>query len=597
MKRVSFVGIFVVALLILACSDNDPPTGPTTGSIAVTVSTTGDDAPTGYTVVVGGSTTRSVDANGSVTFSSVSSGAHQVELADVPDNCTVTTANPATATVTAGGTTPVAMNVECSALVGTIAVTVSTTGEDMPASYVVVIDNGMTSQTVDANGTVTFTDLAVGTHEVDLTEIPTNCSVNGDDPVSAAVAAVSITTVTMAVVCSTRNGSIQVTATTTGELLDGDGYLVSLEGVGSGTLPINDGLITFSDVPQGVQVLTISGIAENCELFGDATRSVEVQPGSTTAVVFEVECSGSSLIVLEAEGEIYTIRPDGSALTLLTEPLDGMGGGAPTWSPDGTRIAFYNAGALYVMNSAGSAENWIAEVDYCCDFEWSPDGNRIAFSASPGGVANLYVIGADGSNRNQITNSPAADREPSWSPDGSQIVFERFAGQFGGPEVYRVDADGSDEVQLTTNPWSDEDPTWSPDGARIAFKRGYEQGGESYSAIYTMDPDGSNLLNVSGGPGNDEQPSWSPDGTNIAFVGWRSGNADIFLVNSDGSGSKRLTTAPEKDEWPSWSPDGAGLVFCRRIELGQLFTVNANGTGETQLLPGGCTPDWSPFLP
>jgi len=115
MKRASLVGISAVALLILACSDNDPPTGPATGSITVTVSTTGSDAPPGYTVVVGGSTTRSVDANGSVTISSVSSGAHPVELTDVPANCTVSTANPAMVTVNAGGTAPVAMRVACSA--------------------------------------------------------------------------------------------------------------------------------------------------------------------------------------------------------------------------------------------------------------------------------------------------------------------------------------------------------------------------------------------------------------------------------------------------------------------------------------------------
>ena len=131
MKRAYCVGALAIALLILACGDNDPPTGPTSGSITVNVTSAGEDAPTGYTVVLDGSVTRTVGANGSATFSSVSAGAHEVELTNIPVNCTVTTGNPANAIVNSGDTTTVTMRVTCSEIVDPFEVTYQVSAEGM----------------------------------------------------------------------------------------------------------------------------------------------------------------------------------------------------------------------------------------------------------------------------------------------------------------------------------------------------------------------------------------------------------------------------------------------------------------------------------
>lgn len=513
MKRDRARGLLVTAVTLLACGGEDPPTGPTTGTILVTVATVGQGVPADYRAVLDETTSRPVTINGSVLFTGVDEGEHSVALTDVPANCSVTSPNPAAVTVTGGATT----------------------------------------------------------------------------------------TVEMAVSCFATEGAIQVSAQTTGEALDPDGYLVSVDGGGPAVLDVN-GSVSFSGLPAGDHEVVLTGVAGNCTLTGTSTRTVPVVVGETATVSFEIACAANSSIVFSA-GDIYSIQPDGTGLTLLTPPEDGVGGLVPIWSPDGSRIAFQSdesgSAEIYVVNRDGTeVAPVVAYLDgVCCDYVWSPDGNRLAFSDGAGGAASIYVVDATGANLTKVTENPAADRAPTWSPDGTQIAFERYAGEFGGPELYRVDADGTDEVQLTSNPEYDEEPTWSPDGSRIAFRRGYDEGGESYSAIYTMTPDGSDLLNVSGGPGNDEQPVWSPDGTRIAFVGERAGNADLYVVSADGSGLVRLTEAPEKDEWPSWSPDGTRLVFCRRIELGQLFIVNADGSGEVQLQPGGCTPDWSPYLP
>ena len=92
---------------------------------------------------------------------------------------------------------------------------------------------------------------------------------------------------------------------------------------------------------------------------------------------------------------------------------------------------------------------------------WSPDGTRIAFTGSSG----IAVVNADGSGV-QTLNDGAWPSDPDWSPDGSKITFVR------GPDadqtdVHVMNADGSDELNLTSNPGKDDFPDWSPDGTKI----------------------------------------------------------------------------------------------------------------------------------
>lgn len=494
--------------------------------------------------------------------------------------------------------------------VGAIELTVSSVGQDIPPNYVAVLD-GSTSETVGSNGSTTFSDLVLGTYSLELTDLPHNCQVAGDNPMSVTVTASTTAAVTMSVDCRALVGTIRVVAETNVDL-DPDGYLVSLDGGSVQSIPAN-GSVTFLDVPVGNHQVALSGLASNCTLTGSSVRNVDVADGQTSEEVFAVTCesAGPYSLIVVGSGEIFTIRPDGSDLTTLTPPLDGIGGSAPKWSPDGSKIAFQTSPndppwGLNVMDADGSNRVLIFD-DSGSDFEtglngafaWSPDGTHIAFGYKTGGLTSIYVINVDGSGLRRITNSPDGDGAPDWSPDGGQIVFERFAGQFGGPELYRIDVEGTNELQLTTNPEHDEDPVWSPDGTRIAFLRRYEESGESYAAIYTMNPDGSDTLNVSGGPGGDREAAWSPDGTRIAFSGYRYGTRDIYVVNSDGTGLTRLTSAADYDRHPTWSPDGTQVAFCRMGDpISQVMKVAVDGSAEAQGLPVECRgpPDWSPYL-
>ncbi|MGR3296281.1 MAG: TolB family protein, partial [Candidatus Bathyanammoxibius sp.] len=87
-------------------------------------------------------------------------------------------------------------------------------------------------------------------------------------------------------------------------------------------------------------------------------------------------------------------------------------------------------------------------------------GSRIAFPSDRDGNYEIYVMDADGSNLERLTDNLASDGEPSWSPDGSRIAFT--SDRDGNPEIYVMDADGSNQQRLTDNPASDYGPSWSP---------------------------------------------------------------------------------------------------------------------------------------
>ncbi len=111
---------------------------------------------------------------------------------------------------------------------------------------------------------------------------------------------------------------------------------------------------------------------------------------------------------------------------------------------------------------------------------WSPDGERIAFRSDRDGPQNLNIMDADGGHVRRLTSTELTDTCPSWSPDGRKIVFQRSP-KVGSPnsEIYTINADGSGAVNLTNHEGEDGDPAWSPDGKSIAFtfsrttKKGY----------------------------------------------------------------------------------------------------------------------------
>jgi TolB protein len=102
---------------------------------------------------------------------------------------------------------------------------------------------------------------------------------------------------------------------------------------------------------------------------------------------------------------------------------------------------------------------------------WSNSGNQIAFASDRDGNWEIYVMDAGGGGTTRLTNDPAEDVHPTWAPHGKRIAFastraDSDPGSCGDNcnyEIYVMKADGSGVTRLTDNPAHDWDPAWTPE--------------------------------------------------------------------------------------------------------------------------------------
>jgi len=225
------------------------------------------------------------------------------------------------------------------------------------------------------------------------------------------------------------------------------------------------------------------------KLVGTDDRNAESNPA--------VSPDGSR-VAYEYVGEIWVMNANGTAPRQLTNPSVGSDG-EPTWSPDGTRIAFTRTNGdreIWAMNADGSGQTNLTKNpnNEERDPAWSPLGDKISYTrtgceVSGGGGVCVYSMNADGSGQINLTpkvnetdalcermpgTGPYGEsREPSWSPNGSKIVFtsrpDCTEGRFGGTEIWVMNDDGTGETNITGDDFSDELPAFSPDGQQVTF--------------------------------------------------------------------------------------------------------------------------------
>jgi TolB protein len=230
-------------------------------------------------------------------------------------------------------------------------------------------------------------------------------------------------------------------------------------------------------------------------------------------------------------GHVYVVRDDGSgAVTQVTSGI-GTGEFSPDWAPDGAHIA-------------------VSGVD------------------QPGKPDGIFVVDLATGSMTAVTANPypgRQDKEPAYSPDGKRIAFIRDralleAGDAGDESaLFVVDVDGSHERQLTDWQGSVGNPTWSPDGSAIVFQSGYLQD-EPRSQLFIVRADGSGLHQLTTDPNAAAfWPTWSPDGTRILFTSWVfAPQAGIFRLSTVGveGGPSVLFSPPDRTERneADWGP-------------------------------------------
>jgi Tol biopolymer transport system component len=209
---------------------------------------------------------------------------------------------------------------------------------------------------------------------------------------------------------------------------------------------------------------------------------------------------------------VYTFALDGSRLTRIATV-----GREPTWSPDGTKVAFVGERSfLTSANVDGSDARRLAPD--ASQPDWSPDGAEIAFTSE----GDVYVWNVAGARAVRLTSTPQREAFPRWSPDGALISFTR------GPDYFVMQADGSQRRRVARtwqdDPYSSPGPaSWSPDGRRLALVARApvpKPVGLVTDAIAVVRPDGRALrLLTAGSNASEAQPTWSPDGRSVAFSG------------------------------------------------------------------------------
>src|SRR5437899_324093 len=351
------------------------------------------------------------------------------------------------------------------------------------------------------------------------------------------------------------------------------------------------------------------------------------------------------------ELSIYVIHPDGQGLRRLTMQ-EGVSTGSPKWSPDSKRVVFYEvptaqtfAARIYAQEKVTSQ---IVSVDVAT-------GARVEHTSGPGLKVSPHYLSADkiayllkaGPNAGLAFTSGAAGmkamlRNPAWSPDGKQVVYQKvdFTARPQNQPLYSWDADmdvqytdvfprfsrdgklaisdiknlattGTASISVMNADGSDRKvvfsdkngaafvPTWSPDGQWIAFGFGGFFGARETTPAKLMmvRSDGSQKSkDLTKGLPNSGFPTWSPDGKQIIYRVWGAAEYGLRVLDLDNGSIKTLTT--ELDNFPAYSTGGDLLTFTRRDAKTldyDIFTMHPDGTEIKQLTttPGNDShPSW-----
>ena len=224
---------------------------------------------------------------------------------------------------------------------------------------------------------------------------------------------------------------------------------------------------------------------------------------------------------------------------------------SPTWSPDGSKIAYVSfekkKPIVFVQSLSGQRMVLANFKGNNSAPAWAPDGNRLAIVLTYGANSQLYIINADGSGLKQLITSSAIDTEPTWSADAKWIYFSSDRG--GKPQIYKVSSTGGEPQRVTFEGAYNVSPRLSPDGKSLAMIR--NDGGKFRVALQDLSNGQVQLLSEGA---QDESPSFAPNGRVILYATRAGGRGALAAVSSDGRVKQRLSESGGDVREPAWGP-------------------------------------------
>lgn len=439
-----------------------------------------------------------------------------------------------------------------------------------------------------------------------------------------------------------KTGILEVTIQTTGGDLDIDGFVILVDS-NRQSFTFGNTARDIRDLTAGTHTVTLQSVAENCAVQGSLPRSVIVPADQVVTVSFEVVCVATAIAVRTHVtgsdiqrsyqltlngGPAGNVDADSSVVFGRLQPgsytvaLSAAGQNCSVTSADHVAVdvsprtttpvlfeincspAVRSEEIAFTMDTVihGLPQTWVAvvrpdgsgmtRIALGNSPSWSPDGTRLVYSTAVCTTDSYYgyttcagglaVIDPETRNVDPV-NGPGTAFSPSWSPRADLIAFAGCCVSAQPDGIYVIAADaGRPLVRLAAHGTSlARDPAWSPDGDRIALTCMVQS---NKLDVCVMNGDGTALVRLTNDSTSDYRPAWSPDGKLIAFQAVD----QVAVIPAAGGNITRLT----RGFHPAWSRDGTRLVFG---DINGLYTMNADGSNRTRLTAGQhYAPAWRP---
>jgi TolB protein len=303
------------------------------------------------------------------------------------------------------------------------------------------------------------------------------------------------------------------------------------------------------------RVVSVIDIALPAAALSPEWRQViHVAADSVEFTVLGQKGIASTRILFSRNNQIWSVDSDGAGLRAITGDEGAM---SPAWGPRGDLIAYSttrvgNTPPRIVVRELDSGKLWTTRAASMNGTPaFSPDGTQLMFASGNEGTDLFAVTPFSGEAPQRVSSRRGgSNMSPTYSPDARRVAFT--SGLIGHPEVYIMDADGSNVDLLTDTGFGDRlyrsNPSWSPNGRRIAYQSRVNDAFQIMT-ISVTDRSVSQLTSE----GENEDPSWAPDGRHLVFTSTRGGNKQLWVLDTESSRTRQLTRGAAVQN-PAWSP-------------------------------------------